>query len=110
MTITREAGEKGWWESTRGIGEQQALYANLEAGAVRIREYQQTFIPGLLQTPEFASAQAATTPELEPLEGTADGMPAASSSPVRRHASARPTARKEARRSQLCRSPAIPSL
>lgn len=33
MTIAREAGEKGWCESTRGIGERQALYANLEARA-----------------------------------------------------------------------------
>jgi transcriptional regulator with XRE-family HTH domain len=74
MTITREAGEKGWWESTRGIGERQALYANLEAGAARIREYQQTFIPGLLQIPEFASARTVANVELEPLEGTADGM------------------------------------
>src|ERR1035437_4011098 len=57
VTIAREAGEKGWWESTRGMGERQALYANLEPGAARIREYQQTFIPGLLQTPEFARAR-----------------------------------------------------
>lgn len=28
--------------------ERQAVYANLEAGAASIREYQQTFIPGLL--------------------------------------------------------------
>jgi transcriptional regulator with XRE-family HTH domain len=74
MTITREAGEKGWWETTRGIGGRQALVANLEAGAARIRQYQQTFIPGLLQTPEFAAARAAATPELEPLEGTAAGV------------------------------------
>src|SRR6266436_6122627 len=57
VTIAREAGEKGWWESTRGMGERQALYANLEAGATTIREYQQTFIPGLLQTPEFVRAR-----------------------------------------------------
>src|SRR6266567_6831495 len=27
VTIAREAGEKGWWESTRGMGDRQALYA-----------------------------------------------------------------------------------
>lgn len=57
MTIAREAGERGWWESNRGMGERQALYANLEAGAETIREFQMTFIPGLLQTPEFANAR-----------------------------------------------------
>src|SRR5260370_35706088 len=74
VTIAREAGEKGWWESTRGMGERQALDANLEAGARRIREYQQAFIPGLLQTPDFARARPAATPALDPLEGTAAGV------------------------------------
>ena len=59
MTIAREAGERGWWESTRGMGDRQALYANLEAGAADIREYQQTFLPGLLQLPEFTEARFA---------------------------------------------------
>jgi transcriptional regulator with XRE-family HTH domain len=74
VTIAREAGEKGWWESTRGMGERQALYANLEAGAAQIREYQQTFIPGLLQTPDFVRARAEADAKLEPLNGTVDGV------------------------------------
>jgi transcriptional regulator with XRE-family HTH domain len=74
MTVAREAGEKGWWESTRGIGERQALVANLEAGAVRIRQYEQAFIPGLLQIPEFVRAQITAASPLEPLEGTPDGV------------------------------------
>jgi transcriptional regulator with XRE-family HTH domain len=57
VTIAREAGERGWWESHKAMGERQALYANLEAGAATIREYQMTFIPGLLQTPEFTRAR-----------------------------------------------------
>lgn len=57
MTIAREAGERGWWESNKAMGERQALYANLEAGAVSIREFQLTFVPGLLQTPEFTKAR-----------------------------------------------------
>jgi transcriptional regulator with XRE-family HTH domain len=57
MTIAREAGERGWWESNKFMGERQALYANLEAGAQTIREFQMTFIPGLLQTPEFTAAR-----------------------------------------------------
>ena len=57
MTIAREAGERGWWESNRFMGERQALYANLEAGAQTIREFQMTFIPGLLQTTDFTRAR-----------------------------------------------------
>src|SRR6266516_1484213 len=75
MTITREAGEKGWWESTRGMGDLQALYANLEAGAIAIREYQQTFLPGLLQIAEYARARTDATVELEPSTFTVDGVP-----------------------------------
>jgi len=58
MTIAREAGERGWWESNKAMGDRQALYANLEAGARTIREFQMTFIPGLLQTPEFTRARS----------------------------------------------------
>lgn len=57
LTIAREAGERGWWESNRRMGERQALYANLEAGAATIREFQGTFVPGLLQIPEFTRAR-----------------------------------------------------
>ncbi len=72
MTIAREAGERGWWESSRGMGERQALYANLEAGADRIREYQQTLLPGLLQTPEYCRAQTQADASLQPLGAEPD--------------------------------------
>jgi transcriptional regulator with XRE-family HTH domain len=62
VTITREAGERGWWESNRAMGDRQALYANLEAGATQIREYQMTFIPGLLQTPDFTRVRTEADP------------------------------------------------
>ncbi len=39
------------------IGDRQAVYANLEAGAVTIRAYELTFIPGLVQIPEFVRAR-----------------------------------------------------
>ncbi|MGH3713258.1 MAG: helix-turn-helix domain-containing protein [Micromonosporaceae bacterium] len=58
ITIAREAQERGWWESyAEEMGTRQSLYANLEAGAATIREYQQSFVPGLLQTPEFTLAR-----------------------------------------------------
>jgi transcriptional regulator with XRE-family HTH domain len=74
MTIAREAGERGWWESTRGMGERQALSANLEAGATTIREYHQTFLPGLLQIPEYARARTEAGTEVEPSAFTAVGV------------------------------------
>src|SRR6266545_4489017 len=59
MTIAREAQERGWWEKFADeMGPRQALYANLEAGARTINEYQMTFLPGLLQIPAFTEARA----------------------------------------------------
>lgn len=57
VTIAREAAERGWWESNKEMGERQGLYANLEAGAATIREFQMAFLPGLLQTPDFTRAR-----------------------------------------------------
>lgn len=58
VTIAREASERGWWESGASrMGESQALYANLEAGADRIAEYQMALLPGLLQTASFSEAR-----------------------------------------------------
>ncbi len=67
MTIARDASERGWWESNKAMGPRQALSANLEAGAVSIREYQMVFIPGLLQTPEFARARVDAEQALGPV-------------------------------------------
>jgi transcriptional regulator with XRE-family HTH domain len=57
VAIAQDAATRGWWESKKTMGEHQALYANLEAGAATIREYQQNFIPGLLQTSEFTQSR-----------------------------------------------------
>jgi transcriptional regulator with XRE-family HTH domain len=57
VTIAREAGERGWWESNRDMGSREALYADFEAGAATIREFQMSFLPGLLQTAEFTRAR-----------------------------------------------------
>ena len=75
MTIAREASEKGWWESYKTMGARQAMFANLEAGATRIRDYHQTFIPGLLQIPEFARARTQAAADRDPMIGsTPDGI------------------------------------
>lgn len=57
VNIAREGGERGWWESNAAMGARQALYADLEAGAATIRQYQLSFIPGLLQTREYTRAR-----------------------------------------------------
>jgi transcriptional regulator with XRE-family HTH domain len=54
LAIAQDAAVKGWFESTaKAMGARQALFANLEAGASEIFEYQQNVIPGLLQTPAY---------------------------------------------------------
>lgn len=72
VTVARDAGTRGWWESNKQMGARQALFADLEAGAETIREYQPTFVPGLLQTPQFTHARV----EAERLTGAVDGVPA----------------------------------
>jgi transcriptional regulator with XRE-family HTH domain len=73
MTIAREAGERGWWESSAiEMGSRQALYANLEAGAAFIREYQMTLLPGLLQTADFTESRA----DIDKADWSANFVPA----------------------------------
>lgn len=58
MTIARDAQERGWWASFADeMGTRQALYADLEAGASEIREYQMVYLPGLLQIPPYTEAR-----------------------------------------------------
>jgi transcriptional regulator with XRE-family HTH domain len=73
-TIARDAGELGWWESIKHIGDRQALYANLEAGAATIREYHQTALPGLLQIPDYTRSVAIAVEAIEPLFATVEGI------------------------------------
>jgi transcriptional regulator with XRE-family HTH domain len=57
VRIARDAAERGWWDSFGdAMGPRQRLYADLESGASSIREYNQTAVPGVLQTPEFTWA------------------------------------------------------
>ncbi|MBC6462964.1 helix-turn-helix transcriptional regulator [Actinomadura sp. HBU206391] len=57
VRIARDAAERGWWDSFGdAMGPRQRLYADLESGASLVQEYNQTAIPGVLQTPEFTWA------------------------------------------------------
>ncbi|MGH3770792.1 MAG: helix-turn-helix domain-containing protein [Pseudonocardiaceae bacterium] len=54
IAIGRDAANtRGWWRSFADLGHRQRGYAELEAGVVELRQYQQSVIPGLLQTPDY---------------------------------------------------------
>lgn len=55
IVIARDAATGRAWSRALGeMGERQRAYAELEAGAARIVEYQPAVLPGLLQTPAYA--------------------------------------------------------
>ncbi|MFF0489773.1 helix-turn-helix domain-containing protein [Nocardia sp. NPDC004068] len=57
--LARDAAQTGWWEGRafRGLSGRQALPADLEAGASRIRWYDFALVPGLLQSPAYVRAR-----------------------------------------------------
>jgi hypothetical protein len=57
LTLARQANTPGWWQREGDILPNWFQpYLGLEAAAVLIRTYEVQFIPGLLQTPEYAKA------------------------------------------------------
>ena len=71
VQVARDAGERGWWEAYgTDMGGRQQAYADLEAGASAIREYQTVVVPGLLQLPDYIQARAEQTVRMgEPMPG-----------------------------------------
>jgi transcriptional regulator with XRE-family HTH domain len=51
IELTREANAKGWW---RAYGLDDQGYLPLEAEASTVRDFTVGFVPGLLQTPDYA--------------------------------------------------------
>jgi transcriptional regulator with XRE-family HTH domain len=59
QALARGARERGWWDQDpyRGnIAPTYLDYVGFEAGAAFIRQFQSSFVPGLLQTEEYAEA------------------------------------------------------
>jgi transcriptional regulator with XRE-family HTH domain len=54
MQLSHEGKQQGWWQGYDL--DYFATYVGLEAEAVRIKYYQSTIVPGLLQTPQYARA------------------------------------------------------
>jgi hypothetical protein len=53
VSLATSAREPGWWERY-DVNDDD--YVGLEAGAVSVHEFQNSYVPGLLQTREYASA------------------------------------------------------
>ena len=55
ITLARESRQKGWWHAYGdAIGESFSTYVGLEADASEVRTYESEYVPGLLQTEEYA--------------------------------------------------------
>ncbi|MGW1674619.1 DUF5753 domain-containing protein, partial [Streptomyces sp. NPDC002324] len=71
LTLHKTASQVGWWEQAEyeevlpsGLG----VFVGLEFDARSIQEWELGFIPGLLQTPEYARAVLASVPRRDPVE------------------------------------------
>lgn len=57
QALNRGARERGWWDKYReDISSTYLNYVGFEAGAAFIRQFQSGFLPGLLQTVQYAEA------------------------------------------------------
>jgi transcriptional regulator with XRE-family HTH domain len=57
QALNRGARERGWWNGYRAdVSPTYLTYVGFEAGAAFIRQFQSGFLPGLLQTEDYAEA------------------------------------------------------
>ena len=56
MALAREYNQRGWLQSGSGLPEQLRTLISHERRATEITEFQPSFVPGLLQTPDYARA------------------------------------------------------
>lgn len=60
LRVARDSLAKGWWEDPEyaGMGDRQARTADLESGVRSIHAYQNSMLPGLLQTEAYSRHRA----------------------------------------------------
>ena len=56
VTLARESRQRGWWQQYGAIPEWFGTYVGLESEAVSVSSYQGEYVPGLLQTHDYAMA------------------------------------------------------
>lgn len=61
-----ESTSHGWWDGQRRMGAGQQIVASIEHGAARIRAYQMTLVPGIVQTADYARCRAVAGGEPDP--------------------------------------------
>jgi transcriptional regulator with XRE-family HTH domain len=62
QALNRGARERAWWASYReDLDPAYVEYVGYEAGAAFIRQFQSGYVPGLLQTPEYAGVLTANS-------------------------------------------------
>ncbi|MFD5899546.1 helix-turn-helix domain-containing protein [Streptomyces sp. NPDC060366] len=62
--LAKESKIKGWWHAHGdAVPSWFSVYVGLEQAASNLHTYQGEFIPGLLQTPEYATALSRVTPD-----------------------------------------------
>jgi transcriptional regulator with XRE-family HTH domain len=62
QALNRGAREPAWWDQYKDdIAPAYIKYVGYEAGAAFIRQFESMFVPGLLQTPEYAEAVTSHT-------------------------------------------------
>ncbi len=65
VSLAKESKSKGWYHAYgEVIPRWFQLYVGLESAASRIRTYEQSLIPGLLQTPEYTAEVARCRPSI----------------------------------------------
>lgn len=63
-SLAKESKTKGWWHAHGdAVPSWFSVYVGLEQAATNLHTYQGEFIPGLLQTPEYATALSRVTPD-----------------------------------------------
>jgi transcriptional regulator with XRE-family HTH domain len=59
IALARQANQRGWWRAYADMPQRQAGYAELEASATSIEEFALVYVPGLLQTLDYARTRFA---------------------------------------------------